>query len=104
MTKEKRDLDTELGDLKKEFETIKNSIEKITKGQLAGHAGFSYDNIEEMVSPIMKDLNKFLKKRKEDLCDVKDKFEDQISANPFLTIFGALAIGTAIGILIKKIR
>ena len=104
MTKEKRDFDTELGDLKKEFEAIKNSVEKITKSQLSGNSAFSYDNIEEMVSPIMKDLNKFLKKRKEDLCDVKDRCEDQIASNPFLTVFGALAIGTVIGILIKKIR
>jgi len=105
MSKEKKDLDMELSDLKKEFEAIKNSVERITKSQLPSQlSGFSYESIEEMVSPIVKDLNKFLKKGKDDFYTTKDKCEKQISANPFLTVFGALAAGALIGVVIKKIR
>ena len=100
MTKDKKDLDIELHDLKKEFEVIKNSVEKITKGELSK---FSADSIEEFVSPLIKDLNKFLKKGKDNFCTTKDKCEERIIDNPFLAVFGSLAIGALAGMLIKKL-
>lgn len=97
MTREKRD--TELSDLKKEFETIKSSIEKITKNELSS----SYDGIEAIISPIMEDLGAFIKKRKDGFYTTKDNCEEQIKSNPFLAAFGALGIGVIVGILIKKL-
>ena len=109
MIKESKD-SSEFNNLRREFDTIKQAITKISK---QGISESSRENIKDVVSEITDDLNDFIGEKKESFLDLlskgkhnfsgtKDKCEKHIKSNPFLSMLGAMAVGTLIGIIIKK--
>ena len=104
---------TEFNNLKKELEDIKRTIGNITKNEISNFSSENISNVKDIASEIIDDLSSFLgdkkddltqffKKRKKDFFETRDKCEDQIKSHPFFCILGAIAVGTLLGIVIKK--
>ena len=56
----------------------------------------------EFLQKMVEDLNSFLGHKKEDYLKLQKNCENKIKDNPFTSIFGALAVGALIGMIIKK--
>ncbi len=75
-----------------------HSIENTVKEAIS----HSSDNIKEITAQLVEELSDYLKNKQGDIAGMKGKCKHHIKENPFTTVIGALAIGTLIGLLLKK--
>lgn len=90
----------ETNDLKKEFGTFnKSSAKKFGKNNSADHG---YENLKYTADQISDDIEGFFSNEKENIIKIKDKCVGAVKAHPLSYLFGAVAVGTLVGILIKR--
>ena len=59
-------------------------------------------NIKQFSSKLAEELGQYFEDKKSDIVGMKCKCKNSIKENPFIAVFGALAIGALVGMICKK--